>query len=139
MKNWIILALTIICVALIYFLLLKENNNQISIVNRIDTVVKIIPQKEIKIVEAKPKIKYIRDTLIQTSPFVVVLDTIIQRDTIFASYQFPENIVSLNLRGSSDTIKVPQIVFERQKIERNWYEIGAAVAGGFILGLILGK
>ncbi len=139
MKTSLILILAILCIVLMYYVLRDNQKNPNSIVRRTDTIVKIIPQKEIKILEAKPKVKYIHDTIIQTSPFVAVVDTVIQRDTIFASFRFPESVMTINLRSKSDTIKIPQIIIEEQSNERNWLEIGAAAVGGFIFGLILGK
>ncbi len=129
-----------IVVAIIYFITQNNiNNKQNLVVHKIDTIIRIIPQKEIKIVEAKPKIQYVRDTIIQTQPFIARLDTILLRDTIFAQYQFPENLMSINIRTSNDSIRLPRITIERTKQERNWYELATAFGGGIILGLILGK
>lgn len=123
----------------LYFVYKSDLSRSNTINYKIDTIVKIVPQKEIKIVEARPRIRYVRDTIIVTKPFIAQLDTIIQRDTIFASFQFPDNTMSINLRTSNDSIRIPQITIEKTKYEQNWYELAAALGGGFILGLILGK
>lgn len=140
MKAISTILLTLIIVAIIYFILQNNiNNKQNLVVHKIDTIIKIIPQKEIKIVEGKPKIQYIRDTIVQTQPFVARLDTILLRDTIFAQYQYPENLMSIEVRTSNDSIRLPRITIERTKYERNWYELATAYGGGIILGLILGR
>lgn len=138
-----VVSITLISIALvvvIYFALQSPwKSNQNSIIYRIDTVIQIIPKKEIEIIEAKPKIHFVHDTIIQTKPFVAIVDTIILRDTLYAKYHFPENLMSVNLRTSGDTIRLPQITIEKEHFERNWYEIWAALGGGLILGLILGR
>lgn len=138
MKTALIILLVIALIGLFYFAYQNNYSNN-SIKYKVDTLIKIIPQKEIKIVEAKPRIKYIRDTLILTPPFIAEVDTVVQRDTIYASFQFPENLMSINFKTARDSIKIPQITVERMNQERNWYEIGAAAVGGIILGIILGK
>lgn len=140
MKATSIILFTLVLVVIIYFTL-QDNfiDKHNFVVRKVDTIIKIIPQKEIKIVEAKPKIQYIRDTIIQTQPFVARLDTILLRDTIYAQYQFPENLMSINIRTSGDSIRLPQITVERTKQERKWYELATAFGGGIILGLLIGK
>lgn len=140
MKAISIILLALVIGVLFYYVVQNPlYNQQHEIIYKIDTIVKIIPQKEIEIIEAKPKIRYIRDTIIQTQPFVAQLDTILMRDTLFAQYKFPDNLMSINVKTSNDSIKLPQITIERTKYERNWYELATALGGGIILGLILGK
>lgn len=139
MKFVSISLIIILILLLLYFIYNKDVSGSKEINYKIDTIVKIVPQKEIKIVESRPRIRYIKDTIIITKPFVAQLDTIIQRDTVFALFHFPENTMSINVRTSTDSIRMPQITIEKTKYERNWYEIAVALGGGFIFGLILGK
>ncbi len=141
MKSFLVI-ISVLAFALLLLFLLINNlplKKQDYVVHKIDTIIKIIPQKEIKIVEAKPKIKFILDTIIQTKPFVATIDTVIVRDTLYAQFMFPDNLMSINVRRSSDSVLLPQITIEKTKYERNWYETAAAFGGGLILGLIIGK
>jgi hypothetical protein len=87
MKTTIIILSIIICLLLILHFV---NKNEIkSIVTYQHDTLYIVKEAEPVIIErAKTKIKYVKDTLIQTQPFVAELDTIVRQDTIYSSFIF---------------------------------------------------
>ena len=112
-----------------------ENNDKVFY--KTDTLIKILPQKVIEIKNAKPKIIYRHDTIIQTPPFFAIVDTIIEKDTLRAEFTFPENNFSLNYHSQSDSIlTITNIV---TKTETNWLERAAFLFGGIIFGIIISK
>lgn len=139
MKVTIAILTTLITLLLIYIFLLSQKDNSVQKIYKIDTIVKIVPHKQIKIIQAPSKIHYIKDTIILTQPFIATLDTIIQHDTVFAAFHFPENSISLDVRRQPDSLKIPQIILEPSSSQRNWFEIPAAMGVGLIIGLIIGK
>lgn len=106
---------------------------------KVDTVeiVKVVEKVEIR--KAKPKIIYKHDTIYQTKGFVAHLDTIIQKDTIKASYEFPENYLDLQIMRSSDTFRLPSFRFTLQKEKKTWLDYAPAFIIGTVVGFVLGK
>jgi len=103
-----------------------------------DTILQVIPAEPIIIEKTIAKITYIRDTIIQTQPFVAQLDTVIKYDTIRMGYQFPENYFSLEYRKHPDTLKT-EIITRTIEKKPKWWEEPAYFIGGFILGYFIKK
>lgn len=101
-----------------------------------DTIVIVKPAPPIILERIKPKIIYRRDTIVQTQPFVAQLDTIIQHDTIYLRYTFPENYIDLRLLPKPDSIRIHTITITR---DRPWWELPATAIGGLLVGFIMGK
>jgi hypothetical protein len=105
---------------------------------KIDTVIKVLPSEPIVITKMKAKIVYVRDTIIETKPFVAQIDTIIKYDTIQAKYEFPENYFSLLVRPKPDSIRTVTItVKEGYEIEPPWYETPLTFFAGVGAGVLL--
>lgn len=100
-----------------------------------DTVFTEAPREPLIIEKVRTKIKYRTDTLLLTAPFEARIDTVIKYDTIRAGFNWPENIFSLSVRMPPDTLKFSRAL-EIRTIEkpRPWWELPAAVAGGFLTG-----
>lgn len=141
MNYWRIsfFAISLIFIGIIIFLSCQKENIQIKekILVETDTVVRLLPQKIIEIKQSKPKIIYLRDTILQTQPFTALLDTILLKDTVRAEYTFPENTFSVLLRSQSDSLL--QITNTMTKTETLWYEKAAYLLGGILIGIIINK
>ncbi len=104
-----------------------------------DTVTREIRHNPL-IISAKPEIVYLRDTLILTPPFIAKVDTVLIRDTINASYIFPENLFSLELRRDADTLNFEQLrIIEQTPCRREWWETPALIISGAALGYLIGN
>lgn len=102
-----------------------------------DTTIIEKPSEPIVVEKIKSKIKYLRDTIIQTKPFVATIDTIVKRDTIYAKYNFPENQFDLLIRKKPDSV-VYHTIYLTKETKREWYETPAYFVGGTIIGYIFG-
>ncbi len=103
-----------------------------------DTIVKIITPEPIVIEKVKTKIHFIRDTIIQTRPFVASVDTIIKRDTIRCFYTFPENLLSLKINQPQDSIITHHIQLTQTSVKRNsWWHDPLLILGGIISGYVI--
>lgn len=130
--------LAIISAFLLIKLLINDNSvpNQSIIIKR-DTV--IVHQKDvIKVDKIVPKIVYVRDTLIETMPFVATIDTVIKLDTVFLRYDFPENLFSMKITPAVDSIKIEKI-YEYKEKEISWYERATLFAAGFGIAFLMSK
>lgn len=108
----------------------------------IDTLVKYVSLPPIKIIE-HGDIIYVRDTIIETQPFVAVLDTVVKRDTLNLEYYFPENLFKIDLRFKPEETKIITkyvTINTNTEIEKPepWYIKAAYGAGGVLLGYGLG-
>lgn len=105
-----------------------------------DTVTIIQPAEPIILERVKPRIVYLRDTIIETRPFIATIDTVIQFDTIYATYQFPNNIFDLRISPKPDTSRFYTVYITKEvKRERAWWEAPAYVVGGVVIGFFLGN
>lgn len=140
MKNTlIILIILLLFIALIYLFNTNNNNIKYNQIIKRDTLIKYIEHKPIKINNTKAKIKYIKDTIIITKPFEANLDTIINKDTISLSYNYPDNIFNFCVNKSIDTLKYEREIITNNNKDSNWFDIAIAGLSGIILGYILGK
>jgi hypothetical protein len=134
--------ITIVLFALILILILlhlrKPKSSPVEIL-KIDTITLVKPVEKVVIRRAKPKIIFRRDTIIQTHPFVVSIDTAVQRDTISLQYRYPENILDLSISSVPDTFKVPKIVYSFDKKKERWWEKPAIFVLGTAFGYLLCK
>lgn len=141
MKYVIIVIIILIYSILVFIAGWSIRGNEQVIIEKRDTVLLTVPQEPI-VIKAKPIIKYIKDTVILTKPFVAKLDTIYKHDTIKVSYEYPANIMDIIMKLRPDTVIQYTITQERIK-ERSIYidvltHIGAT-AVGLGVGYTLGK
>ncbi len=101
---------------------------------KFDTIEIVMPVEKIVIQKAKPRIKILRDTIIETKPFVAEVDTIVKSDTVSAKYIFPENLFELQISRKADTFRIPQFVVAKQDRKKDWLD----KIGTFIVGVSLG-
>ncbi len=107
---------------------------------RKDTVLIIKESEPIVIEKIKPKIIYKRDTMIETKPFVAVVDTVIKRDTVYAKYEFPENSFDLMIRKKPDSTMIQTIYITKEIMrERSWWETPVYIIGGVAVGFTVGS
>jgi len=126
---------------LLIFLLFNKNNidRKVQEIIKFDTILIYKPQPIIleKII---PKIKYIRDTIITTKPFVARVDTVIKYDSIKIDYHFPENNIDLSIYRNYDTIRVEKYLYNQIKSNENeWYINYIGFIVGFASGYIIFK
>ncbi|MBI5325033.1 MAG: hypothetical protein HZB41_07160 [Ignavibacteriae bacterium] len=104
-----------------------------------DTIIKEIKFPPVKIVKAKPVIKFIRDTIIETKPFEAILDTIAKSDTVRLKYEFPENYFSLEVSRKPDSLLIENLtIIDKTTVNGNWWEKPAYFTGGTLIGIIIG-
>lgn len=105
-----------------------------------DTICRVVPSDPVIIEKIRPKIIEKRDTLLMVSPFSARIDTVVKYDTIRAEYEFPENLFSMELRRRPDTVNIYRDTISRTKTkERPWWESAAYIAGGALLGFLMGS
>jgi len=105
---------------------------------RSDTTFIIVPNPPIIIEKVKAKVKILRDTIIEQSPFIAQVDTVLLRDTVKLRYYFPEHLFSFETNRTADTI--PQIaVTQYLKKEEEWWIKPVFTIAGAGLGYYLGK
>jgi hypothetical protein len=105
-----------------------------------DTVLKIIKPDPIIINKIRTRLIRTADTIIRTNPFRAELDTILQRDTIRMFYEFPANLLSLDIRRKPDTSLTHNItLLPEPSASKNWWESPAILAIGVIIGYLIAK
>jgi hypothetical protein len=119
----------------------NSDRNSTKIIDRLvrDTVVKYITPEPIEIIKTKLKIEKIRDTIIRFVPFTASLDTIVKNDTIQVKYQYPENIFSMAMNFSPDTLESynTRLYFHEPK-HKPWWELPAQIASSVGAGVVIG-
>lgn len=143
-KNILILIL-ILFIAFLSFnkfdiLKSKANNSKYIPIQQIktDTLIIFKEGKKITLDSVKMKIKYVRDTVIITKPFVAKIDTLIKFDTISIVYHYPENLFSMKLSQKPDsTIIIKQIEYVQK--EEEWWKQPALILSGTVIGYFLAK
>ena len=144
MKRQLILTVTIIIVSIIIgFLAGKSCSNDIRIIKDRevirDTIIKEIKLPPVKIVRAKPLIKIIRDTVIEIKPFFASLDTIANNDTVKMQYEYPENLLSLEVMRKPDSVQSEKLtLIDKTTYTGSWWEKPAYFTGGTLLGILIG-
>ena len=136
------LALFIIVLLLSFFLGRSSKNcsDSVQTIIKRDTVIVVKQAEPIVIEKAKTKIVYTRDTIIQTQPFIAVVDTIIKKDTVYAKFEFPANNFDLWIKKKPDSTLIQTITITKEIIkDRPWWEASAYSLGGAVLGFVLGK
>lgn len=105
---------------------------------KIDTFVKVVRSKPIILEKIKTKIVKKRDTVIKAVPFTASIDTLVHQDTVKATFDYPENLFSLNISSSPDSLEMQKLLITKMIKTRNrWWETPAYVATGTILGYVL--
>lgn len=141
-KIWLAIscALAIIIVILLLYDRKSEKIREIQIEKR-DTVYQIIQNKPIEIIKHQAKIVIQKDTIIQTKPFIAELDTILAKDTIKMSYQFPDNLISLQIKQSADTLLQEKITIHSKEFIDNskWWEKPLVGIAAFTVGIFVGR
>jgi len=118
----------------------KDCNDLVQTILKRDTMVLVKQSDPIVIEKAKTKLVYKNDTVILTKPFVALIDTIIKTDTVFASYDFPDNNFNLLIKRKPDSTIVQTITITKEVMkERSWWETPAYVLGGTVVGFVIGK
>lgn len=104
-----------------------------------DTIYREIAREPITIYRTVAQVEKIRDTIIESPPFVARMDTVIGCDTISTAYEFPENLVSLSLRSKPDSVpsEVRTIILPAEKSK--WWEKPAIALLGVAVGLMIGR
>jgi len=107
-----------------------------------DTLINYIDKPRL-IVKTKAELIYIKDTIIETKPFIASLDTII-KDTIGIKYYFPNNHFLLDIRYKPDEIKIvtQTITIEVEKHNTffdTYMEKPLYIAGSLLAGYGLGR
>lgn len=104
-----------------------------------DTFIVVKAAPPIKLERAKAKIKYLRDTIIETKPFEARIDTIINNDTIYLWYNYPMNAFDLFVKKKPDSTIVHEIYITKEVIrKRAWWEAPAFIAAGAAAGYVIG-
>lgn len=137
-NNLLVLVIIVLLAWILASKLSRKNVERLEIV-RIDTVEIVKPKERIIVKRAKPKIIYLRDTIVESKPYVAVLDTIVQKDSIQVNYFFPENQMDLKILPSSDTIRVPKIIYSKEQKKNAWMDYVVPTIVGIAFGYILGK
>ncbi len=136
MKEFGMICLGIIIGVLIFCsfnLITNTSSSKIEIYR--DTVYKVIKPEPIIIEKVKTKIRYLKDTVILTKPFIASLDTIVKHDTIKCYYTFPENLLSMHIARSQDTLITHTINFSQNTIKKSpWWYDPLLLFGGFVTG-----
>ena len=136
------LALIIIVLLLSFFLGRSSKNcsDSVQTIVKRDTVIVVKQAEPIVIEKAKTKIVFTRDTIIQTQPFIAVVDTIIKKDTVYAKFEFPANNFDLWIKKKPDSTLIQSITITKDIIkDRPWWEASAYSLGGAVIGFLLGK
>jgi hypothetical protein len=126
------------------FMLKKEHGFTIykpvkEVITLHDTVVHVVTSKPVSIHRAKAKITKQSDSVLKANPFIASLDTLTNKDTIKASYEYPENLFSLEVNRKPDSIRVEKLTkIETIKEEKPWWENAGWFTGGTIVGIIVG-
>lgn len=145
MENYkYIFALVLLIIVLLLSFLLgrssKNCNDTVQTIIKRDTVLIVKQAEPIVIEKAKTKIVYTRDTIIQTQPFIAVVDTIIKKDTVYAKFEFPANNFDLWIKKKPDSILIQTITITKEITkDRPWWEASAYTLGGAVIGFVLGK
>lgn len=104
----------------------------------VDTIIKIVKSKPIIIEKIKTRIKWKTDTIIKTAPFEALVDTVIARDTVWAMFEYPENLFSLRVSKAPDSLEVQKMIITKIiKLEAPWWETPAYITVGTVLGFLL--
>jgi hypothetical protein len=141
-KYMFALALMLIVLLLSFFLGRSSKNcsDTVQTIIKRDTVIIVKQAEPIIIEKAKTKIVYTRDTIIQTQPFIAVVDTIIKKDTVYAKFEFPANNFDLWIKKKPDSTLIQTITITKEIIkDRPWWEASAYSLGGAVIGFLFGK
>lgn len=134
-------SISVIAIILSFFRCDKAIINEPSVEQiKRDTVFVEVPSQPIVLENIKTKIVERWDTIIQVKPFYARIDTVVQRDTIYAEFAFPENEISLLVRRKPDSIEVRKItILKTIEKQRLWWEVPALLLGGATFGFLLGS
>lgn len=140
-KSIIIALISLIAGALIYHLLFQKEPLKYESTRIIrDTIYKIEQREPIILSKVEPKIMYLRDTVYLSKPFIAILDTIVKTDTIFVSYEFPENLIELAVKHRQDTNMIAEITFRQEESKKEAIsENPVLMVALIIIGLLLGN
>ena len=153
-KNmYIIIGLAALIIGFLIGNIVFRSDAEVKYVNkltvRIDTLETFVelPVKNIYI-KSKAKVEYINTTdtvIVTTRPFIASIDTVVKRDSIYTSYEFPKNEFVFDLRQAPDSIKVETIkIFQEREREKEWHEatwfrIGTHVAAVVFTAYVMKK
>jgi len=125
-------------------ILMYKYITKVDTLKQVDTIINIVRYPVIKIEKSPAKIIYVKDTVIQTKPFIASIDTILKPhyDTLKVEYLHPESVFNIKMLYSPrrDTVyyKYLNIITERSNKEE-WWEKPVWVAGSVLVGYLLGR
>lgn len=137
-SNILVAFVTAVLVFVIIQTCRRNSIERVEVV-KYDTIEIVKPVERIVIQRAKPKIKILRDTIIETKPFIAELDTIVKSDTVSAKYTFPENIFEFQISRKADTFRIPKLVFAKQNRKEDWLDKIGTLVVGVSLGYLIAK
>ncbi len=137
-NNLIVMAIIAVLLSIFIYLMYRLENchDKNILVYQKDTLIIYKPQM-IEVEKIKAKIVYKRDTIFQIKPFIASADTIIQKDTVYIRYDFPENQFKFKISQATDTILVKKIYEYAQGYNDSWLIrvliFVAGLTGGYYL------
>jgi hypothetical protein len=141
-KYFLCLMIGIIIGCFVYYCFSKNSPRIID--NKIvfrDTLFEVKQSEPIIITKYKTKVEYQSDTIIETKPFIAFIDTVIVKDTVRASFDFPEKTFSLKINPSQDTVLKERLYINSLiKTDEVWWHKPAlcilSLCGGYLLGRV---
>lgn len=133
--NYIFIIVVIIIIFSFYFGYNYKQNNNIKYINKIDTII-TVKYDTIYFVK-KAKVKYIKDTIIMTKPFIANIDTNYNNNIIKIDYSFPENTFKFNMT-QQDSVYLYKIKYlEDNKNDCALIAFASGILTGSIIYLLL--
>lgn len=132
-KYFIIIIILLIILS-VYFGYNYNKNITYKYINKIDTIITI--KYDTVYFVKKAKIKYIKDTIIMTKPFVANIDTNINNKIIKIDYSFPENTFKFNMT-QQDSIYLYKIKYIEENNDCFLIAFTSGILSGSIIYLLL--
>ena len=102
-----------------------------------DTVFITKQRPALKMMNVRPRIITVHDTIISARPFRTEIDTVLGGDTLHTEYAFPQNLFSLTLTRKPDTLSKEIVVIDQVRTKPgNWWEKPLIFIAGTAAGII---
>lgn len=139
MKTFlIIIGSLIVGIIVANMLLVKDTTTVYRDIIRKDTIYQKFYREPILINEAKPEIIYLYDTVYSSRAFIAKFDTILSSDTIYGSYEFPQNLMSIKVNRMPDSIMTEKIYYREYEKQKLW-EVAIYILSGTFIGYLLAQ